>query len=181
MPSNNIAVQALSAANGRLPSDAGGASSTAEFQFSKSSSRFILYAPGSDKLKNRPFVVRLWGRATGGTTTNLTIKLYSGISATIGSNTSIATSGAIAVNSVSGNFHLESQMIWDSTSDKYQGVFQGHVNGTAVARAINSSVTVPASDPSVAEGTNGFTATGTFSASDAGNLAILDGFELEIL
>ena len=181
MPANSIAVQAMTAANGRLPSDAAGASSTAEFLFAKSSSRYILYAPGSNKLLNRPFRVHLWGRATGGTTTNLTIKLYSGISATIGSNTNIATSGAIAVNSVSGNFRLVSDMVWDATSDKYQGVFYGHINGTAVSDTINASVIVPASDPSVAEGTNGFTATGQFSASNANSLAILDGFELEVL
>lgn len=181
MPSNSTAVQAMTAANGRLPSDSGGVNSTAEFQFSKSSSRYILYAPGSNKLRNKPFRIRAWGRVTGGETVNLTIKLYSGISATIGSNTSIATSGAVAVNSVSANFYLEAQMVWDSTSDKYQGVFRGWINGTAVAITINSSVTVPASDPSVAEGTNGFTCTGTFSSAHANTLAVLDGLELEVL
>jgi hypothetical protein len=179
MPNANTAVQAITAANGRLPSDALGASSTAEFQFSKSSSRYVLTLPGSSKCINRPIRIKAWGRVTGGTTTNFTVKLYSGSSATIGSNTSIATSGAIAVNSVSGNFWLEAEGVWDSTSDKFQGLFRGHINGTAVAAAILSSVTQPGADPST-EG-NGLTVTGTFSASNASNAAILDGFEVEVL
>jgi hypothetical protein len=83
------------------------------------------------------------------------------------------------VNSVSGNFYLEAVGIWDATSDKFQGTFEGHVNGTAVARAIDSSVTVPAIDPSLE--TWFLSASGQFSASNASNAAILDVFEIEAL
>lgn len=177
MPNNNTISQALTAAGGRLPSDAGGASSTAEFQFSKSSSRFIARMPGSDRFKERPFKVKVWGRVTGGTTTNFTVNLDHGTSATISSNTTIATSGAIAVNSESGNFLLEAICLWDDTSDKLQGSFNGWINNTAVAVTVNTEVgTVDLVDED-----DGFTVTGTFSASNASNAAILDGFEVEAI
>lgn len=178
MPNNNTVAQAI-LANGKpaaFPSDSLGASSTTEAQFSQSSSRYILYLPGSLKASRRPIKIRAWGRVTGGTTTNFTAQIYMGSSATIGSNTSIATSGARAVNAVSGNWLLECRGIWDDTSDKFQGVFRGHVNGVAVTDTILSSVTTPAVDPST-EG-QGLTVTGTFSANNAGNTALLDGFEV---
>lgn len=166
----------MTVAGGRLPSDALGASSTAEFQFSKSASRYRLAVPGSGALDHTPFKVKCWGRATGGTTTNLTINLDWGGSATISSNTTFATTGAIAVNSESGNFYLEALCIADATSEKLQGNFNGWVNNTAVDTTINTEVgTVDLSDEELF-----VTCTGTFSASDAASLAVLLGLELEV-
>lgn len=183
MPNNNTIAQAK-VAGGGLPSDSLGASSTSEFAFSKtvveggtSTSRNLSIAvPGAEKLKNKPIRIRAWGRVTGGTTTNFTVKIYSG---TVAAGTSLATTGAIAVNSVSGNFNLVIEGVWDSTSDKLQGIFKGHVNGTAVAQVITSSVTQPAIDPSLE--TFALSASGQFSGSHASNAAILDGLELEAL
>ena len=154
-----------------LPSDAIGASSTSELQFTKSGVNCTCPFEGSNVNRNRPFFIRLWGRATGGTTTNLTIKLYYGLA----TGTNLATSGAIAVNSVSGNFFLEALVVVDNTSLKMQGLLKGWVNATAVAQAFLTTATT-ATDPSV-EG-NSFSVTAQFSASNAGNLAILDGFEV---
>lgn len=180
MPTNHSIAQAITADGGFLPSDAGGASSTSEFQFSKDSSRFILKAPGSDALKNKPIRVKAWGRVTGGTTVNFTAKIDVGSSATIGSNTTIADSGAIAVNSVSGSWLLVAEGVWDATSNKFQGKYHGYVNGTAKTDTIFADVTTPGADPSDEDGL-AFTVTGTFSGSNASNAAILDGFELEVL
>src|SRR5262245_56066444 len=119
--------QDTSARAALLPSDAIGASSTSEISFTKSSVNVTCPLEGSNINNKRPFYVRLWGRATGGTTTNLTIKLYYG---SVASGTNIATTGAIAVNSASGNFFLEGMVIVDSTSLKLQGLLKGWVNAT---------------------------------------------------
>lgn len=178
MPAIPIA-SAMSSAGNFPPSAAGGASSTSEFQFADSAGNaLVAYIPGSNKLSNKPFRVRAWGRVTGGTTNNFTAKIYYGST----SGTSLATTGAIAVNSVSGNWMLVLDCVWDSTSGKIQGIFKGHVNGTAVAQAILSSVTTPGSTvlPSTASSTSiYFSASGTFSGSNAGNAAYLDGLTVE--
>lgn len=136
-----------------------------------------VYTPGSNTLKARRFMVRAGGRVTGGTTTNLTVKLYWGTSSTIGSNTNIATTGAIACNSASGNWELACDLMWDSTSSKLQGKFAGWVNATAVAAAVLSTgpTTVDLSGETTS---NGFTVTATFSAGNASNVAYVDYFEV---
>jgi hypothetical protein len=92
-------------AGGGLPSNAQGASSTAEFQFKKdvlegattTTRNLTLAVPGANKLKNKPISIKVWGRSVTSGASNLTIKLYSGADVTTG--TSLATSGAIAVGS----------------------------------------------------------------------------------
>jgi hypothetical protein len=123
-------------AGGGLPSNAQGASSTAEFQFKKdvlegattTTRNLTVAVPGANKLKNKPISIKVWGRSDTSGASNLTIKIYSGADITTG--TSIATSGAIAVGStLSSNFYLEAIGVWDADSDKFQGRFNGHVNG----------------------------------------------------
>jgi hypothetical protein len=125
---------------------------------------------GAPALKNRRFKVRLGGRVTGGTTTNFTVKLYLGAAI----NSLIFTSGAIAVNSVSGNFHLEAELDCDSTSKILQGLARGQVNASAVAQAATTAVA--STDPTVAQS---FSASGTFSVSNASNAAVLDYLEVD--
>lgn len=162
-----------------------GGTSTSEAQFLTASAqngvaagtRLICYTPGSNSLKSRRFTVRVGGRVTGGTTTNFTAKLYWGTSATIASNTSIATTSTNAVNSASGNWEIVAECQWDSTSQKIGGTFAGYVNATAVARAILSNL--PTSVDLSGESTsNGLTVTGTFSSGHASNAAYVDYFEV---
>lgn len=140
--------------------------------------------PGSNTLKNRPFVIRLAGRVTGGGTTNFTAQLYLGNTTSATTNAKLATTGAIAVNSSSGNFLLETKCMWDSTSGKIGGYFEGYVNATAVAQVINSTLptsvdlSTEANLNVAAATTNAITCTGTFSSGFAGNLAIVDVFEV---
>lgn len=140
--------------------------------------------PGSNVLKNRPFIVRVGGRVTGGGSTNFTVKVYYGNSTTISSNTSLATSGAIAVNSASGDFFLELTCSWDNTSQKIGGVFYGWVNATAVAQVILSNLPTAvdlATEPALTtnSGTqNVLSVTGQFSSGFAANIAYVDVFEV---
>jgi hypothetical protein len=183
MPNNNT-IAIAKCAGGGMPSKGQGQSSTAEFQFASSiveggtttSKNLVLYVPGSNRVKNRPIIFQLWGRSVTVGASNLTIQLYHGAALT----TSLATSGAIAVGSgLSSSFYLEMKGVWDSDSSKFQGTFQGYVNGTAVARVIDSSVILPAIAPSLE--TWILSASGTYSASNAGNVCILDGFEVGAL
>jgi hypothetical protein len=177
MPSNDTIAQAMTTdGKAKCPSDTSFASSTTETQFTKGGTLLALYLPGSDKVKNKPIRIKAWGRVTGNTTTNFTAQVYSGTSTTIGSNTSIATTGAKAVNSTKGSWMLVIEGVWDADSKMLMGNMYGHVAGTTVAQAIISSVATPNKDTTT-EGL-GLTVTGAFSASDAGNKAYLDGFEL---
>lgn len=176
MPNSETIAQAMTSKGGFMPSDNTFATN-AETQFTKSGNILALALPGSNKIKNVPIRIKAWGRVNGGTTTNFTAQIYSGSSTTIGSNTAIATSGAIAVNNTSGNWMLEVKGIWDGDSNRIAGKLDGWVNATSVAAAIATSVTQPAAAPST-EGL-GLSVTGTFSVTNATNTAYLDGFEIE--
>lgn len=175
MPNTNTFARAAGAGTGA----AQGASSTAEFQFVDDAAtpvRLRLRLPPGSIGNGRPFKVKAGGRVTGGTTTNFTVNLDAGDSATIGSNTTIETSGAAAVDDESGSWYVEAILRADDTSDKLQGKGYGEVNGTVAAEAATAEVA--SFDPDVEQG---FTVTGTFSASDADNAALCDYFEAEAL
>lgn len=143
--------------------------------------------PGSSILKNRPFFIRVGGRVTGGTSGNFTAALYYGNSATVGSNTKLATTGAINVNTAGGTWNLDVRCSWDSTSQTIRGQFSGYVYATVVAAAIlsNSPTSVDLStEPNLAtaSGTqNVLTVTGTFGSGNASNVAYVDWFEVMAL
>jgi len=160
-----------------LPSAAlGNAITTAKVFRDSAAAALLLRAPGSNKLKNRAFRIRAWGRVTGGTTTNFTVDLQLGSSTTAASNTTLASSGAIAVNSVSLNWLLDATFVHDVTSAKIAGIFFGFINATAKTPAIATSAAFDASLES-----NSFVLNGLFSATAATNEAFIDGFELEVL
>jgi len=161
-----------------LPSAAMGASSTAEFQFTDTASTPVrlMVKVGQPQLKNKLFKVKAGGRVTGGTTTNFTVKLDSGTSATIGSNTTIEASSARAVDSESANWFIEAVCFCDETSDKLGGFGRSMVNDLYDAEAALDAEA--AADP---DGELGFTVTGTFSASHASNAAYCDFFDVEVL
>jgi hypothetical protein len=157
-----------------LPGTAIGATSTAELDAKDSQATPVVakfYLPGSNILLNRPFLIRAAGRATGGTTTNLTVKVYI-------DSTAVFSSGAIAVNSVSGNFLLECLLFGDSTSAQIIGLGGGWVNLTAVARAITTALT---SADFATETIHAVKVTFQFSASHANNAAVLQELVLDVL
>lgn len=162
-----------------LPSDAIGASSTSELQVTKGGVLVTCPFEGSNQYNKRPCLLKTWGRTTTVGASNLTVKFYYGISTTIGSNFVLASSGAVAAGSgVSSNFYLEVRCLLDSTSKIINPeLLPGHIGATLVAAAFGTQVT--AVDPSVEALAQAFSLTIQLSASNAGNLVIVDGFEFE--
>lgn len=162
-----------------LPSaDLGNASSITAFK-TAASAAIVLPLAGASKFKNRRFEVRAWGRVEGGTTGNFTVTLQWGTSATPGSNTTLKASSALAANSEKASWEMQAVFVLDADSQKLQGRAAFRVNDGAVdASAVSTEIT--ALDPTVDSVLQGFVMCGTFSASNAGNHAYLDGFELEV-
>lgn len=175
MPNANTFAQAAGAGTGA----AQGASSTAEFQFVDNAStpvRLRLRLPPGSVGNGRPFKVLAGGRFVSGTAGNLTINLDHGDSATIGSNTTIETTGAIAMATDSGSWRIEAELQVDSVGDRLLGYGYGEVNGVIVAEA--ATAIVASVDPAAEIA---FTVTGQCSASHASNAIRCDYFEAQAL
>jgi hypothetical protein len=176
------------ALDSKLPGAAQGASSTSEFQFQNNDGVAAKIVVEGKKLANRRFLLVAAGRVKGNITTNFTCRVFYGVDGTIGNNAVIGTTGAKAVNSTNGSFILECELFLDTDFLKIQGILYGEVAGTVVAQAATTAVTgVDLTPIALGTGTDklakqlGFTVSGQFSASDAGNYAILDEFSLEAL
>lgn len=125
------------------------------------------------------FNLKAWGRATGGTTTNFLPQIQFGTSVTAASNTDITVMTTRAYNSASGNWWIEAQMVWDSTSKILVGSFTG---GGGTAGTLNTpTITTALSAKDFTTNGLGFTVSAIFSATNAGNLAYMDGFLLEVV
>src|SRR5216684_2439455 len=146
----------------------------AETQYN-GSDNLLLVCPleGSQTLNNRRFTVRIGGTCGSNGATNLTIKVYFGISATIASNTALASTGAVAMASANHNFWLDILMQYDTISNKIQGYFIGQIAGTVVSETTLSAIPTSVSD--VAEG-QGFTVTALFGTTQTGNVSIVQTF-----
>jgi hypothetical protein len=77
---------------------------------------------------------------------NVTLALYSGTSATVGSDTALATTGAVAVTSTTCPFFLHIKGIYDSVSGKFQGYYDGQLNGTVIAPTTLTAIPTGISD-----------------------------------
>lgn len=124
------------------------------------------------------FKVYAWGRVTGGTTTNFTVQLQYGTSATPGNNTDIEALTARAVNDESGGWFVEATLIWDRDSNKIQGYGRGVTNNVGLDGEAVIDNEITSADPD-GDSELGFVVTGTFSSGDADNEAFLDGFVIE--
>lgn len=164
-----------------LPGAAQGVSSTAEFYFKDSQSTPVeaVVAVPYDQVKRKSFVLRASGRAFAATATNLTIQLDAGNSTTIGNNTTIATSGALALDTDGTilSWQMVAELKINETSSKLQGRAYGWVNNTAVAAVVLTESV----EDLVADGVLYFKVSGTMSASNAGNGAYCDQLEVDIL
>lgn len=142
--------------------------------------------PASNILKFRPFVLRIAGRITTGTTATFAPKLYFGGSTTIGSNTAVDAPGAgQSLATAKSNFYVEWQFYWDSTSSVLNGLRWGGFCGTtAYAQAATTQVTsfdISGTEVNLASTTGTslvFNITGLFSSSNANNTAFLDEFDI---
>ena len=166
----------------KTPSAALG-NATSETQFTDSDGNVLTaYLPATRKLVEGSagiLRVKVGGRVTGGTTTDWTPKLYWGNSSTIASNSAIATATAFSVVSTSTNWHLEATLIWDATSAKVNGWFQGQ-NGTTTISPTTLSNAQTSKDLTASDSTSvGFSVTGLFGSTNAGNTAYVDYFDVE--
>ena len=169
----------------------GVAITTVETQFKERASALAVAAAGAaattatplqvvvaaNKLDGQMFTIKIAGKVTGGGTTNVTINLDHGTAAAFASNTTIATSGAVAVNSASTNFGMIVRLVWDSTSLIMQGCSGDGWFGTTPT--IHTKAITTARTAIAATADLGFTLTCTFSASFAGNAAYITQFDLE--
>lgn len=159
---------------------------TSETQFKDGRSNLLqLTLPGNSSLANRSFRVRVNGRVATTTTVNLTLSVYFGTSSTIGSNTLVFSSGQTAVNNITSTFGILLEMQWSADGNSIAGSGQGQIGNNALGfNALNNT---PLNvNPNRDSNTNlqsgvfyGFTVTGQFSGSSAGNHATIDNFELE--
>lgn len=145
----------------------------------------ILPLPSNGSLSNSAFRVRVTGRTSTTTNTTFELKVYFGISATIASNTLIFDSGAQTVNNTKSNFEFWLDMTWDADSKTLAGRGAGQLANNILGPSTLNNTPVsadPARDSNtfLASGTTyGFTLTGQFGGSSAGNHATVDGFYLE--
>lgn len=138
--------------------------------------------------QNKPFDVKAWGRATWGVGTNtLTVRIMTSatqISATDGSNTAFCSSGAINnTAATSGSWFLEAEAMWDVTTLAIKGIFWGWVDNTTVHTAVSQAVVTsfPLTAAQFAANGLSFGVDAVFSATNAGNLVTLDGFDIDPL
>ena len=174
MAGTAVAIQA-----DNLPSaDVGDATAETQFLDTQATAvRMQLKLPSGGAYKNRQFVVRVGGRAIGGTAGNFTANLDFGLSATIATNTTIASTGADDLNvTTSRGWGIEATLFWDGTGNTLSGFDRSYTgdiyNATATIDAIPTSA-----DPTD-DGGYGFTVTALFSATDSSNSAFVDYFSV---
>jgi hypothetical protein len=168
-----------------LPSaDLGNA--TAETQFSNGRATLLqLPLPSNNSLANRSFRVRISGRVVTTTNTTFNLKVYFGLSSTIASNTLILDCAAQTVNNVTSSFEVWLDCFWSADANAITGTGQGQMANNIVGQAVLTNTPLAAnpnrdSNTFLASGaTYGFTVTGVFGGSSAGNHAIIDAFDLE--
>lgn len=100
----------------------------------------VLSIPSNSPLDGKAFDLVASGLLNHGTSSTVTIKLYSGTSTTVGNNTQLATSGAITAFAGKSNWQLRCKLLYDSASGKMTGTFFYSVNNVIVAEAILSNI-----------------------------------------
>lgn len=151
---------------------------TVETAFSDGTNRIILGKNNKGAFDGKLVRVTLVVQVTGGTTTNFTLRLRYGSSSTsltvFTSDLVLVATTATAVNSVTRIFFITAIVSWDSVSTRLIGHSLVYRAGTITTWATFSGTPTPSSEAAI-----GFITTGLFSVSNAGNTAVLTGFNLE--
>ena len=92
----------------------------------------VLSLPPGSRLEQNPFDVIASGYILTGASSTVTIKLWSGTSTTVGSDTNLCTSGAVSAFSGKTPWYLRATMIYDSVSGKLIGGYEFCVNNAVV-------------------------------------------------
>ena len=157
----------------------------------------------------QPFGIRAAGRVVGGTTTNFTPVLYyatsiaaltpfssAGVANPAYAPITLATFTAAPFNSAPGNFYVSATLNWDFISGQINGQIGGFAGSGGAQTLIAPTSITPATGltltpqpSSIAQSGNYLTQNGelalffaiggSFSASNAANIAYLDLFEVE--
>lgn len=119
----------------------------------------------------RPFKIRFSGTYTlnAGAANTAGINLYLGTSATLGSDTQIATLTAGGTPSTSGQFYLEALILWDSTTGKISGTFKGSIGNTFTAEAALSASATAATSAALS-----FIPSGVYGNAGGGTLTVAE-------
>jgi hypothetical protein len=160
--------------------DAGGSAITCQVSASPMPAPFNSDTGWQRLYQNIVFDVKAAGLFTGaGTATTFIPTLQFGNSATAGSNSAVAAMTAQTVTSVSGNWMIEAELMWDPTSTKIFGIFWGWIGniGTIQAQTYVTPTTLTAAN-FFATGMH-FSVTAAFSGANAANTATLTQFDID--
>lgn len=172
----------LAKANGLPSLDLGNVSVETQFK-GNNGTQLQLILPANGSLANNGFRIRVSGRIA--TTSNLTfnVKMYFGLGA-ISANTLFFDCGAQTINNLKIGYSFRIDNHWSGDGQAITGWGAGQVGNnivgpqtlTNVITAVNPSRD---SDPTIRSSFYGFTLTGQFSGSSAGNHAYVDNFDME--
>jgi hypothetical protein len=103
----------------------------------------ILPIPQNTVLVGQRFEVYASGYLNNGTSSTVTLKLYSGTSTTVGSDTLLNSSGATGAIATKVDWFMSANLIYSSTSGKISGTVKWVINNVIVAEtAISNTPTV---------------------------------------
>jgi hypothetical protein len=136
----------------------------------------MVQIPPDGALEQRPFTVEPSGVLETGASSTVTLKLYSGTSATVGSNTLLGSSGAISAFSGKCPWYATIRGIYDSISGKFTGSVKFFVNNTIVAEVAISNVITGVSNSN--SPVLSFVMTCTFGTANAANTIIVQDFPI---
>lgn len=163
-----------------------GGTSTSKTVFTDSDGNAVVcYLPSAAQLsaanpgKCANFKVRAWGRVVTAGTYNFTASLQLGTSATAASNSDIEDSGTTSLASLTTNWSITAELLWDGDSNRINGsgTTQVHTTLDAWTTIDNAQTSI---DPD-GNTTLGFVVCGTFGTGAAGNKCYLDGFQIDII
>lgn len=163
----------------------GGTSTSATVFTSDGTTPVLAYLPVSGVLggpspqQGSRFRIRAWGRVVTAGTYNFTVFLQYGTSATAASNTDISNSGTVSLASLTTNWLIDAELVWDGDSNRINGYQRNQVHTTLEATAaIDNAIT--SADPDAGT-TRAFVVGATFGTGAAGNKAYLDGLQIDII
>jgi hypothetical protein len=133
----------------------------------------LLSVPANWNLDGKQFKVHLIGKATGGTSATLILKIYAGTVAA-GTNIAAFTVSGSAIPATGGNFAVDTTLSWDSTSGLLNGTHGGQINNTLTTNAANTQATGITSVSGLT-----FSASATFGAALSTNTVTVSEFSLE--
>jgi hypothetical protein len=134
----------------------------------------VLQIPPGGPLEQRPFDVVASGEITTGASSTVNVKLYSGVSATVASNTLLGASGAITAFSGKTSWYAKATLIYDSISGKMSGTIKFLVNNVLVAETAISNIITGISNAN--NPVASFVLSVTFGTANAGNIIVVQDF-----